>query len=373
VRPLRIIHIISALPVGGVERNLVRVLPRLDRSRFHLSVVCTREPGALAPEMEAAGIPVHLAPLTARYDPASLWRLRAHLRAAGADIVHCHMRRANTSGRLAALLAGVPVRIASERDMGVGKTWRHYLVDRWLARHTDVVMTVTRAVAEHQHRHSGIPRDKFRVIYNGLDLDRFRNLPPCAQARAALGIPADGPVIGLIGRLHAIKNPAAVLRALAEPALLHAHLALIGDGEERPALEALAARLGLRERVTFTGFRDDLETLYAAIDVSVMASASEGIANVQLESFAAGVPLVSTPVGIAIEAFRAGEQYLEVASPAPDLLACAIAEALDPERRRALSTAAAAGIQAFGIDTQVRTFESLYEELAARHGLDRSP
>ncbi len=379
---LRVIHIISALPVGGVERNLVRLLPRLDRQRFQVSLVCLREAGDLAPEMEAAGIPVAVERMRTRYDPFSLWRLSRRLRAEGAHIVHCHMRRANTSGRLAALLAGVPIRFATERDLGLDKSWRHYLVDRWLGYYSSAVICISKGVWEHEQRHSGLPAAKFRLLYNGLDLENFQRLPPRPAARQALlgsqaETVADLPLVGVVSRLHAIKRIDCIIRAFADQRLASAALAIVGDGEERQGLENLARSLGLtdgdRPRVFFTGFRHDLATVYAALDAAVVASVSEGFGNAHIEALAAGVALVSTPVGIAAEALRPGVDYIMAPTAAAEHLAAAIAAALQPETAAQVRAAGRRAAAAFSSEAQARNLEAIYLEFAAAHGLIMNP
>lgn len=367
--PLNVVHLISAMPVGGVETNLVRVLPRLPKARYKVSLVVTRERGYLADELEAKGVPVHLVHQRTRWDPPSLWRLSRHLRAANCHLLHTHMRRANTSGRVAAMLARTPIRVATEHDMRLDKNWRHDRIDRWLANHTDVILGVTRAVCDINRETAGIPAERFRVMYLGLELDYLAKQPPVATARAALGIPWDGPVIGFVGRLHPIKNVPAIIRALREPGMEAARLAIVGDDSERAPCEALVDELGLRERVVFTGFRDDLPAVFAAIDVMIMASDSEGIATVQMESMAAGVPVVTTPVGLCAEALRAGVEYVEIPAPTPAAIAAGLREALEPTRAEALRTAGRAAIQRFSIEAQVDFLDRLYQELAAKHGL----
>jgi glycosyltransferase involved in cell wall biosynthesis len=364
VKRLNVVHIIGALPVGGVERNLVRVLPMLDREAFNVSVITIRERGELAPALEAAGVPVELSYMKTRYSPVSLWRLARRLREKEADIVHCHMRRANTSGRLAAMLARVPVRLAHERDLGLGKRPRHYRVDRLLGRWNGPVLCVTRGVAEHNRERSGLPASSFLVQYNGLDLAPFLAHQDRTVARERFGLPPDRPVVGYIGRLHRIKDLPLLLRgfARARVELPDPVLALVGEGKEEPALRALAVDLGIAERVRFLPWQHDLPLLYAALDVFAFTSRSEGIANVQLEAAAAGVPLVSTRVGIAAEAFRPGVDYLPV-EWTEESVARGIEAALQPGRAAELIAAARERVQDFSLERQRDEMEALYQRL----------
>lgn len=364
MRPLNVIHIIGALPVGGVERNLLRLLPRLDRERFRVQVVTIRERGELATAMEAAGVPVHLSFMKNRYHLGSLRRLARLLRELGADIAHCHMRRANTSGRLAAMWARVPVRLAHERDLGLGKRWRHYLVDRFLGMCNGPVLCVTQAVMEHNRVRSGLPASSFVVQYNGLDLAPYLAPQDRVAARQRFGLPLNRPLLGNIGRLHVIKELPLLLEALAQVKveLPPPCLVLVGEGREREALAQRATALGVADRVVFLPWQHDLPPLYAALDAFVFTSRSEGIANVQLEAAAAGVPLVSTPVGIASEAFVAGQDYIAV-DWSPESVAAGIAEALSPARAAELICRGREAVKAFSLERQQADLEDLYRRL----------
>jgi glycosyltransferase involved in cell wall biosynthesis len=211
--------------------------------------------------------------------------------------------------------------------------------------------------------------DKYRVMYLGLELDDLARQPGRAEARQALGLPQAVPIVGFVGRLHEVKNVPVIVRAMAEPALHHARLAIVGDGPERQAVEALVRDLGLADRVFFTGYRTDLPTVYAALDALVLASSTEGIATVQMEAVAAGVPLVSTPLGLAAEVFTPGQEYIRVERPEAALLAAGVAAALEPERASRLRAAGHETIQRFSIEAQAAYLEALYTELAARHGI----
>lgn len=370
MRPIHVVHMISAMPVGGVETNLLRILPRFDPRRFRLSLVVTRERGDLATPLEAAGVPVTLVYQRTRYDPLSLWRMRNHLRAVGATIVHAHMRRANTTAALATLLARTPVCIATEHDMALDKSWRHRLIDRILSFRFQVILGVTKAVCDLNARLTGIPREKYRVMYLGLDLDHLRSGPSKEEARQILGIPFRSPVVGFVGRLHAIKNVDQILRAFALPLLQNVTLVIVGDGPERASCEALVDALGLRSRVYFAGYKGekDLPLVFASLDALVLASSSEGIATIQMEAMAAGVPVVSTVVGFVAEILRPGEEYIAIPSPTPEAIAQGIREVLNPGRAHALIHSAGRVIQQFSLERQVAFLESLYEELVAGVG-----
>jgi teichuronic acid biosynthesis glycosyltransferase TuaC len=173
----------------------------------------------------------------------------------------------------------------------------------------------------------GMPAERIRVHHTGVDLDRFRPVDRAA-AKAALGVA--GPLIVTAGALIPRKGQRVAIEALAM--LPGATLILVGDGEDRAALERQAAALGLSERVRFLGVRphEELPALLAAADVMVLPTASEGLANVWVEALACGTPVVTTNVGGAADAIDRPAAGRLVARDA-DAIAAAVREILaDP-------------------------------------------
>jgi glycosyltransferase involved in cell wall biosynthesis len=365
MKKLNIVHIIGAMPVGGVERNLLRVLPMLDREKFNISMVCIRELGELAPDLEKAGIPVCLKFMKSRYHPVSLWNLAKHLKEVNADIVHCHMRRANTSGRLAAALAGVPIRLAHERDQGLGKNRRHYLIDKIFSMFNGPVLAVTKGTVDYNVERSGISEDKFIVLYNGLEIEKFFEPKNKIEERKKYNLPFDIPIVGSIGRLHKIKDLPLLIRGFAKIDEINGKapvLMLAGEGKEEEALRDLVDELGIRERVIFLPWQHDLPSIYSTLDAFVLTSRSEGIANVQLEAAAAGIPLVSTRVGIAAEAYTEGQHYIAV-DWEEQSISDGIKKALEPETSKHLIEQGRIIVKEFTLHKQKERMEELYTRL----------
>jgi glycosyltransferase involved in cell wall biosynthesis len=365
MKKLNIVHIIGAMPVGGVERNLLRVLPMLDRKKFNISMVCIRELGELAPDLEKAGIPVCLKFMKSRYHPVSLWNLAKHLKEKNADIVHCHMRRANTSGRLAAALAGVPIRLAHERDQGLGKNRRHYLIDKIFSMFNGPILAVTKGTVDYNVERSGVSEDKFIVLYNGLEIEKFFKPRDKTEERKKYNLPPDTPIVGSIGRLHKIKDLPLLIRGFARIDEINGKpplLMLAGEGKEEDTLKGLVDELGIKERVIFLPWQHDLPSIYATLDAFVLTSRSEGIANVQLEAAAAGIPLVSTRVGIAAEAYTEDQHYIAV-DWEEQSVADGIKKALEPETSKSLIEQGRIIIKEFTLHKQKERMEELYTRL----------
>lgn len=159
-------------------------------------------------------------------------------------------------------------------------------------------MLAVSAALKHDMTALGLPEEKIQVHYTGVDLDRFV-IADRSIGKAALGL--SGPLVLAVGYLIERKGQDIVVEAMRH--LPEASLILIGDGPARPALEARIAQAGLESRVRLAGSvpHQDLPRWFAAADVSVLPSASEGLANVWVESLACGTPIVIADVGGARE------------------------------------------------------------------------
>ena len=366
-RRLKVVQVISALPRGGAELSTFNLASRLDRERFDVRVICTREEGELAADFRAAGIPVELLKLPSRYSPLELWRLAKRIRELGADIVHTQMRRANTSGRIAAWLARVPVIVAHERNLPVDKTWRHSLVDRLLAAVSSRVIAISPQVAWAEHAKSGIPLRRIAVLTNARDLALFT---PGDRKAACLGLGIDPHdfVVGFAARLHPNKRPWVLLRAAAAAAgdVPNLRLMLAGDGPLRGELEALAAELGIAERVTFLGWQQDMPTVYRAMDVLCLPSYIEGYGCALLEALACGIPAIVTPVGFMGELVGEDEAGIVVPVDAVEPVRAALVRlAHEPGTRSRMAGSARRRAEPHGVDAYARRVAHLYLELWA--------
>jgi glycosyltransferase involved in cell wall biosynthesis len=243
-------------------------------------------------------------------------------------------------------------------------------VERTLARLTDRLVTVSpRLRTELLSMGIGRP-EQVEVIPLGLDLERFRQPSSAAPAlRASLGLRSGTPLLGIVGRLVPIKDHAALFQALA---LLSGHdapvhLAVVGDGEERPRLEALAGRLGLGARIHFLGWRTDLETILKELDVVICASKNEGTPVALIEAMAAGVPVLSTDVGGVADLIAHGETGWLVRPGDPSSLAHAIRHLLgdEPLRARLAAAGRTVALERHGVEGLIRRVEALYTAVMA--------
>jgi glycosyltransferase involved in cell wall biosynthesis len=172
---------------------------------------------------------------------------------------------------------------------------------------------------------AGVPKEKLRTVYNGVETDLFRP-GDRAEARRRLGLPADAPVLLYVGNLLPIKNPDLLLEAFA-PLPPNAQLVYVGEGERLDALRARAVELGLAERVRLAGLQPPAQvvTYMQAANLLVVPSRNEGIPNVIREAFACALPVVSTNVGGIAEVIDQDWLGSLVPSEDPTAMASAIA------------------------------------------------
>jgi len=376
--PIRVLQVITSLGIGGAERLVVSAARGLSAPRFEHAICCLAERGPLAAEAEAAAVPVFcVGEFPGLRHPFAFGRLIRIIRAFRPTIVHTHLQSASLFGRLAARLARVPVVIATEHNVYVGKARRYVLVERLLARMTDATIAVSGPVRQFLSAQLGVPPSTIRVIHNGVALGAPtpRGL---AELRARLA--TDGAVairLGTVASLTAKKGHEVLLRAVARLRGngIVCSLVVAGEGPDRGQLESLSDQLGISTHVHFLGYVAHPADVLGAIDVFVLPSLIEGLPLALLEAMYAGRACVATAVGGVPEVIKPGDNGLLV--PPGDEVA--LAEAISVlvrsvDLRRRLGAAARQSIEdGFTEAAYLESLKALYLELAEPHVPTRHP
>lgn len=357
--PLTVCQLIQGLAVGGLERVVVDLCRGLDRRRFRPVVCCYDDLGPLAETLAADGIPIILE----RRRPGKDWqfplRLARRLRALGVDVLHAHNQTAFFYGVLAAHLGGVRRIVYTEHDRSFPSSLAVRLSDRALALATHRIFAVSAAIRDQFAATEGIPRDRITVACNGVDETRFDPTADPRLKRAAAGLP-EAPTAGIVGRLVPEKNHVLAFAALAR--LSGVRLLVVGGGPLADQLAAEVGRLGIADRVTFLGSRDDVPDLLAAMDCLVLCSKTEGLPLAPIEAMAAGRPVIVTDVGGCRELIAEGAVGYVVPPGDAATLADRMARLLtDEPLRRRMGAAARRHFEAhFSLPRMVATYESAY-------------
>ncbi|WP_210322513.1 glycosyltransferase family 4 protein [Aminobacter carboxidus] len=333
-----------------------------------VGVTCLQSMGGpLALKLRDAGIEAKLVPcpgVRSNFLPDPL--LKSHFASRSPDVVHTHNGVWNKAA-VAARAAKVPAVVNTLHGFALGEPWYYDGLRWWASRYTDHIAAVSGPLRDHLIASSKVAPAKIHVLPNGIDTLRFAPGNASGSLRRRLGVSGTTPLVGCIARLDPVKNHAALISAFAKVSTFcpDAHLAIIGDGSLRQALEHQARDAGLGDTIHFTGEIADTSALYRDLDVFALSSLYEGTSISILEALASGTPVVATNVGGNCALLDGGRCGLLVPSGDTHALAEAIASIL---LNAALGERLAADGRAwttenFSLEAMVGKYERLYHDL----------
>jgi len=301
VPPKKIVHVVLSMVVGGAER-LVYDMVRFPGFAGNRPVVCCLDRvGELGEKLLEEGYRVFSRGRRPGLDLEVITWLRDIIRQEKADVVHAHQYSPLFYAVPAALLAGRVKVVYTEhgRLFPDQRRWKRYLYNPILAAATDHLVSISSSTARAMAEIDNFPRQRIKVIHNGIDCSGMRALIDRRAKRSELGLPEDGRIIGTAARLNSIKNIEMMLRVLKQVLrqVPDCFLVIAGQGEEEDRLKAKVCELDLAGKVRFIGLRFDLQEIYQLFDVFLLTSLSEGISVTLLEAMASAVPSVVTDVG----------------------------------------------------------------------------
>ncbi len=363
---VRVVEVLATGTNGGAQEHLFSLLTRIDRSRYDASVVALSG-GSAVRKLQGAGIPVLV--IDDPDDAVAVGALAAHIAGVRPDVVHNHMYRAELVGTRAAIALGAighrrPYVVSTVHSSRVRSAEDREQLRR-LTPHMDRLIAVSQAM-ERKIADEGRATVPVAVIYNGVDLERYDHQEPCCTLSDDYGMEAGSQIVGVVARLELEKGHATLLEAW--PAVVRAvpdaYLLVVGEGSRREALERLASELRIGHRVVFTGRRDDVPAVTAALDVAVLPSYREAQGLTILEAMALSRPVVASNVGGIPEVIEDGVTGLLVPPRDPAALAAAITRLLlDHPLADTLARAAHDMVhERFCIELMVRGVETIYDE-----------
>jgi len=377
-----LLYVIGSLDLGGAERHVAQMAPRLKDMGWQPSIYCLGRCGNQAQSVQEAGIeviapPLELSlasgqrPIKAAGIALSAFKLAAIMATRRPTIVHFFLPAAYLIGAPAALLTRIPVCVMSRRSLNV------YQDTHPLARHLEprlhhrmsAILANSERVRRQLIEQEGCEPGQVGLIYNGVDTNQFYPSPDRGPLRKRLGIEPDAFVITILANLIAYKGHADLLAALATVAAdlpRPWRLQCIGrDDGLKGELTQLSANLGIGGNVQFLGEQADVASYLASSDMSVLPSHQEGFANAILEAMACGLPVVATDVGGNAEAVADGVTGRIVEAHDPDALGHAIAEiAQNPEQARKMGDAGRKRAEEhFSIESCAEAYDAFYRAL----------
>lgn len=368
-RRIRILHVNFSLEPGGMENGVINVANRLPEAEFDVHFCCLERGGAFVERLRHPEN-VHVLHKRRGLSPLTFLKVALTLARVQPTLVHTH--------NLGPLVYAVPPTLFGwwkpilhgehGQFQGDDATPRRQRQRRRLFRYCRRLHTVSAGLRQHMIEW-GYPADRIVAIVNGVDTGRFAPADR-AEARRRVGLPVEGPLLGIVGRFdpnkrHRMLAGAFERVAAAVPA---ARLVMVGDkGVEQSKIQELVAASPCRDRIHLAGFQADPVPYYQALDLLVAPSPFEGLSNVVLEAMACGVPVLGNQACGNAEVITHGADGYVAAVDSEESLAAELRRVLaDPAGLARAGTAARAKMVArFSIDRMVADYAQLYRQVAA--------
>ncbi len=371
---MKILLLSTSMGMGGADQQLLSAALGLRQRGHDVRIVSLTSLGEMGQRARAAGLSTESLEMRRGFaDPRGLVRLVRLVRTWRPSVLHSHMLHANLMARACRLFASVPAVVSTIHNIYEGGRLRMlgYRLSNGLVDHVTII---SQTAADRFIRDRIVPAALLEVIPNGVDTERYREVPAGTRERLRRSLGLDGEFAWLaVGRFEQAKDYPTMLRAFARVHAAHpaAVLLLVGRGSLQADTQSLAASLGLDGRVRFVGTREDVPEFMTVADGYVMSSAWEGMPMVLLEAAAAGLPIVATMVGGNPEVVRDGTTGYLVPPRDDEALAGAMLRlmTLPEEERRAMGGRGREEVgQHYGLARVVDRYEAVYREVLRRRG-----
>ena len=352
---MRVLQVIDSLRIGGAEVLVRDLAPRLLQRGIKCDVlVLSRSHSFLETSLQDAGVKLIDTGVLDVYSPRQILVLAERI--SGYRLVHVHLFPAQLWALLAAGLQSGCTLVTTEHGTPNRRRWWFRPVDAWMYSRYARIACVSDDTAEGLARWFPNVKDKLQVIPNGISLERFTNAHPADL----LGVGGGKMKAVFVGRFEPPKDHATLLRALALAPRIH--LFLLGDGPLRKQLEQLARDLGVWDRATFAGFRNDVPEFLNACDIYVHSTMAEGFGIAACEAMAAGLPVVASDVPGLAEVVQGAGVVVPVGNH--ERLARELNALADStEKRTRMSEASRRRAQDFSIEKTVDRYIQMYESV----------
>lgn len=372
MKPLTCAQVVFSLQPGGMENGVVNLANHFSADEVSTTFLCLEQAGEFSKRLRP-GIPLHTFGRRPGWDWAACKRLARHLRSMQPSLIHTHNLGPLIYAAVARLISPslwrTPILHGEHGALqGDGLTARRLRQRRLFYRVCKLVHTVSAGLRQELVAH-GMPAQKIVGILNGVDCDRFQPAADSQQARLNAGLPANAFVLGAVGRFIATKRYPLMVEAFEmlakdSPDL---HLMILGDGgAERESVRERIRQSPHADRIHVMGHQQEPAPFYQAMDILVMPSSHEGLANALLEAMASGVPVLAHAACGAGEVIQNGRNgFLQEIQIAADLADCLTRLRAQPELLKAVSQKARESAQSeFSLSAMVGNYLSAYRQVA---------
>lgn len=307
MKKIKLMQITHDLAIGGLQQVVINLCKAINRDIFDLSVLCIREMGVKAAELEQIGIPVMLLPQKRNgSDYFAFLKVAKILKENKTELIHTHNTQPFVDGAIGGVLAGVTNIIHTDHARNFPDKKR-YMFAEWVVSHfVKKIVGVSDHTGANLVKYEKISPKKLVTIYNGIDISKYNIKINKEAKKDSLGIGSRSPIIGLGARLSEQKGLTYLLQAMPEVIRVFPDIVLFiaGEGPLEADLKNETERLKINRNVLFAGPRLDFPDILNLFDLFVLPSLWEGFPMVLLEAMAAGCPILSTDVGGVSECIR---------------------------------------------------------------------
>lgn len=370
-RAFNILHVISSLPIGGVENMLLKVVTGYDKNLFNVTICCLKDGGAIADELKRSGYKVEVLNKmrSHRFDIETVTALIKVIKKENIHILRTHQYHANLYGRIAGILAGVPVMVPSFHSLyntsPKGPKLHRRILNHILSWFSYRLVAVSNTVASDMIRFDKVSPERVVIINNGISIDIFEIDITKEEARKIWNIPLSTFIVGSVGRLKEEKGHRLLIEAVSR--LSNVSLAIAGDGPLMEELTNLARQLKIH--CIFIGqlSPEKIPLFLRSLDIFCFPSVEEGFGVALVEAMASGLPIIASD----IPSHREVIGDVGILAPVKD--ANALAEKLkmlirDTTLRESFSQKAVERAKMFSIDRTVKAYEELFEDALRQKG-----
>lgn len=351
----KIIHVITTLGYGGAERLVLDLMRHRDKENFDYEVISMVRGGGLEKDIKDTGVALTIFYKKNKLGLGVFFKLYSYFKKAKPDIVHTHLFGADVWAGLAAKIAGVAVIIKTEHNVNLDEGGIKKMVKKISSNVFKKIVAVSPSVKEHMIMEEGMAKDRITIIYNGIDLARFKS-----KEKQVFSSP---PILINVSRFETQKAHEYLIRAFKKIENRQWILWLVGEGSLKPEIEQMVKDMGLSDKVKFMGLRHDVPNVLAQADIFVFPSLWEGLGIAALEAGAVGLPIVATKVEGIKDLFQDNKNALLVEAKDEGALAEAISWMLEhPDKAMFLGRQAQNLVKEnYGIKTMVEKYEKMYK------------
>jgi glycosyltransferase involved in cell wall biosynthesis len=357
---INLMALIVSMPVGGVETQLLSILQRLNKERYNVILCCIRDLGILGGKAAEIGIKAIALDLmkSSRFSPGIACRISGIIKENNVHVLWTHQYAANFYGRMASFFVNIPVTIPTFHVLYDNPKLHRSILNHLLSYKTDIMVSVSDAVADDMVKFDKVNRGEIKTIYNGIDEKIFDSSLSKQEARKILDLPSDNIIIGTVGNLREQKGHRFLIKAAS--GLKNVCVAIAGEGELKDELRHLAGQCCVN--CIFTGQMDPekIPVFLRALDIFCFPSLWEGFGIAIAEAMASGLPIIASDISPHREVLGATGVFFPPGNA--EKLAGALKELTeDTSLREALAKKAKERASMFSIDKTVKAYEDLIE------------